>query len=197
MDYRVCDLWGLMPESIEWFIEDQALSPSYDIGSSPPVFSKLSFFLSLHVCRRSSLLTGGGDGGGAKSDYGKKAWPSINHLVLYSIRLYGMCFLLFQKLLDGEHARSKAPQHSFRYRSPLYSFLLPMSQLESLSGRVRFRLWYHCTLAVTRAHLQLGGSLYFPSVVSVGNFEAMYISWRFFHRTWDWVSAIQFHNSKK
>ncbi len=51
-------------------------------GSSPAPypspFSKLSFFLSLPICRRSSLLTGEG-GGGAKSNDGEKAWSSMNH----------------------------------------------------------------------------------------------------------------------
>ncbi len=55
-------------------------------GSSPtcsphyPV-SKLSIFLSLPVCRRSSIVTwdGGGGGGGAKSCDRQKAWSSIYH----------------------------------------------------------------------------------------------------------------------
>ncbi len=46
--------------------------------------SELSQFLSLPVCRRSSLLTGkGGRGGrGAESHDRKKSWPSINRLIL-------------------------------------------------------------------------------------------------------------------
>ncbi len=44
---------------------------------SSPV-SKLSIFLSLPVCRQSSLLTGEG-GGWEKSNDGEKAWSSINH----------------------------------------------------------------------------------------------------------------------
>ncbi len=58
-------------------------------GSSPTPFPPLLsasclFFLSLPVCRRSSLLTGegGGGGGGAKSYDGEKAWLSINHSIL-------------------------------------------------------------------------------------------------------------------
>jgi hypothetical protein len=55
-------------------------------GSSPtcspyyPV-SKVSIFLSLPVCRRSSIVTwdGGGGGGGAKSCDRQKAWSSIYH----------------------------------------------------------------------------------------------------------------------
>ncbi len=50
------------PVSIEWFIEDQAFFRSYCSAPRPPPspspFSKLSLFLSLPVCRRSSLLTG-------------------------------------------------------------------------------------------------------------------------------------------
>ncbi len=54
------------PESIQCKIEYQAFSPSYDLAPSPspplsdsPV-NKLSLFLSLPVCRQSSLLTEGG-----------------------------------------------------------------------------------------------------------------------------------------
>ncbi len=45
---------------------------------------KLPLFLSLHVCRRSILLTGEGGGGGrwAKSYGREKARPSINHSIL-------------------------------------------------------------------------------------------------------------------
>ncbi len=53
-------------EGIEWFIENQAFSPSYDLAPPP---SRPSF-VSLPVCRRKSLLTGeegGGAWGGAKS----------------------------------------------------------------------------------------------------------------------------------
>jgi hypothetical protein len=49
----------------------------------PPPISKLPFFLSLLVCRQSSLLTGEGEGGrcGAESYHRKNAWPSKNHLI--------------------------------------------------------------------------------------------------------------------
>ncbi len=53
-------------EGIEWFVEDLAFSLSYDMAPHPPPppFSKLSLFLSLPVCRLSSLQTGeGGEGG--------------------------------------------------------------------------------------------------------------------------------------
>jgi hypothetical protein len=50
----------------------------------PSAISMLSLFLSLHVCRRSSLLTerGKGDVRGAISYDRGKAWPSINHSIL-------------------------------------------------------------------------------------------------------------------
>ncbi len=51
-----------LPENIEWFIEDHAFSPSYDLAPpNPPAhLQKLSLFLSLPVCRLSRLLTGEG-----------------------------------------------------------------------------------------------------------------------------------------
>ncbi len=48
----------------------------------PPPVSKLSLYLSLPLCRRSSLLTGGGGRGAKSYDDGEKAWPSINHSIL-------------------------------------------------------------------------------------------------------------------
>jgi hypothetical protein len=59
-------------------IEDQAFSSSSDLAPpSPPLVSKLAFFLSLPVCRRSSFLTDREGGeccvGGAKSYNDEKA----------------------------------------------------------------------------------------------------------------------------
>jgi hypothetical protein len=57
---------------------------------SPSPVSKLSLFLNLPVCGRSSLLTGEGkpEGGrDAKSCDREKAWPSINNLILCDIRV--------------------------------------------------------------------------------------------------------------
>jgi hypothetical protein len=51
----------------------------------PPPGSVLSLFLSLHVCRRSSLLTGeGGDlvVGEEPKQTPKRPWPSNNHSML-------------------------------------------------------------------------------------------------------------------
>jgi hypothetical protein len=71
------------------YIEDQAFLRLYDLAPRPspsplsPV-SKLPLFLTLPVCRRSSLLTGGWGGGGcgAESHDCKKTWPSINRSAL-------------------------------------------------------------------------------------------------------------------
>ncbi len=68
-------------------IEDRAFLRSYDSAPRPPSpIGKLSLFLSVPVCRRSSLLTGeevGREvGRGAKSCDRKKAWPSVNHWIL-------------------------------------------------------------------------------------------------------------------
>jgi hypothetical protein len=67
------------PESIEGFIEDQALLLLYDcllLHPLPPSpVRKLSLFLSLPVCRRVSLVMG--EGG-----RGEKAWSSVNNSVL-------------------------------------------------------------------------------------------------------------------
>ncbi len=60
------------PESIKWFIEDEGFSPSHD--SAPPhpfnplaPLSSASCLSSLHVCCRSSLLTGVGGRGYGRS----------------------------------------------------------------------------------------------------------------------------------
>jgi hypothetical protein len=80
----------------------QAFSLSYDLAPPPqpppsPV-SKMSFFISLPVCRWSSLLVGmeGGEGGGgAKSYDGEQALSSINHSILSGRRRWrtGMQFI--------------------------------------------------------------------------------------------------------
>ncbi len=77
----------LYEESIEWFIEEKAVSPSYDLAPPPPPPtvppSPVSRFDRRHTGRlrkRDDLLTGeeGGGGGGAKSFDGEKAWSSLN-----------------------------------------------------------------------------------------------------------------------
>ncbi len=81
------------PESIEWFIEDQASLRSHDSAPRPPpsppspVSRCLSF--SSFLCHVSPVdLTDGrgGSGRGAKSENRKKAWPSINHSVLSDLQ---------------------------------------------------------------------------------------------------------------
>ncbi len=68
-----------MPESIDCFINDQAFLSSYDLAPPPHphyTISKLSNFLSLPMCRRSSILMGEwgvGGGRGCKSYDGEKA----------------------------------------------------------------------------------------------------------------------------
>jgi hypothetical protein len=70
-------------ESIELLIEDQRVSPSYDLASPPPFLSppsrvsNLSLFLGQEV----------GRGGTRAYDEGKKIWSSINHSVLYGSAL--------------------------------------------------------------------------------------------------------------
>jgi hypothetical protein len=74
---------GVVPESIEGFIEAQVFMQSVP---RPPrqqvVYISQPFF----SCVSSVPLTDGrgqeGDGRGAKSYYRKKAWPSLNHLIL-------------------------------------------------------------------------------------------------------------------
>ncbi len=74
-------LWPLcnQPKSIEWFIEDQALSPSYDMAAP----------LSLSRCSRVSPveLTDGKEGKGWEELNHTSAsfWSSINHPILAEI----------------------------------------------------------------------------------------------------------------
>ncbi len=72
--------WKFRPESIKWFIENQALLPSDDLAPPPPGPSpvgKMSLFLSLPVCRRSSLLRAG------RGDE-----PITNHMTARMLVLY-------------------------------------------------------------------------------------------------------------
>ncbi len=70
----------------EWFIEDQAFLPLYDLAPPPlphPLSHQLPLFLNLPVCRWSSLWMGerGGGGRGAKSYDGEKEWSSNKHSI--------------------------------------------------------------------------------------------------------------------
>ncbi len=76
--------------SVVWYGSSPAPSPSF-------LVSKLSLFLSLLVCRQTSLPTGegGGEWGWRRSHItvydGEKAWSSINHSIL-SDRAYPRSF---------------------------------------------------------------------------------------------------------
>ncbi len=79
-------------ESIEWFTEDQASSPWYDLAPPPPspistVNSTGDTHEDLHVERDTTCCQEGGRGI-AKSYVGKKAWSSINHLILSAIGIH-------------------------------------------------------------------------------------------------------------
>jgi hypothetical protein len=81
---------GENAESIEWFIEYQALFRSYDLVPRPPLpsypISKLSLFLSLPVCHRPVELTDGRFSGRrwARSQIkrSRENLPSMNHSIL-------------------------------------------------------------------------------------------------------------------
>ncbi len=72
-------------ESIEWFIEDQAFSPSYDLApcSLPPPPSATCLSFSVFLCvADGAYWRESGVGWGANSYDGEKAWYSINHSIL-------------------------------------------------------------------------------------------------------------------
>ncbi len=74
--------------SIEWFIEDQAFSPSIIwLLSLLPLLSISCLSFSVFLCCQSSLLRGEGGGGGAKSDDSEKAWSFINHSMRSGLHL--------------------------------------------------------------------------------------------------------------
>ncbi len=89
--YLRISVWHPAPESIKWFTEDQAFSPSYDVAPRPPPSpSPVSNIDRRHTGRlrmRDKLLTGeGGRGWGeAYPDDGEKAWFSINHSILSAL----------------------------------------------------------------------------------------------------------------
>ncbi len=86
-------------ESIEWFLEVQAFSPSYEYWivsfPIPPPVIELSILLSLPVCRRQR-----GKGVGSKIiQHGDKVWSSITQSILSGsmliLRLYVRSCSLF------------------------------------------------------------------------------------------------------
>ncbi len=91
---------GLQPESIEWFIEDQAFSPSCDLVPPPPPSPPCSVCISStgeaqEDWEKRKLVNeeGRGGGGSAKSYDDEKAWSSINYLYSRAIAIYsgGVC----------------------------------------------------------------------------------------------------------
>ncbi len=79
--------WG-MSEGIECFTEDQAFLQSNDSGPRPPPSRPLSrqqiTSLSQSSCLSPVELILTGEGGrGAKSYDRERAWPSINHSILF------------------------------------------------------------------------------------------------------------------
>jgi hypothetical protein len=71
-------------ESVEWFIEEQTFSPSYDM-TRPPLSLQQVVSLSQSCCVSLVELTygkrAGGVGGGAKSYDGENSWSFINHSI--------------------------------------------------------------------------------------------------------------------
>ncbi len=137
-DKQLHSLQQVDPESILWFIEDQAFSPSYDLALPPPLLSSPFPSISLSGDTQEDWerettwwqereVEGGG--GGAKSYEGEKAWCSINHSILPGLTWAG-----------GGEGMSQLPLVLTR---PLPTFYLcflwlkkPMSQ--SLSSLVTF-----------------------------------------------------------
>ncbi len=92
---KICKIYSFkiscyMPESVEYFVEDLAFSPSYQLAPSPPPppyqpvvsFSQSSCVSQAELTKRK----GRGEGwGGAKSYDGGKAWSSINHSILSAL----------------------------------------------------------------------------------------------------------------
>ncbi len=80
------DAHGAGSESIEWFIEDQAILSLYDSAPFyPPPHTLLSascLSFSVFLCVSPVELTDGRVGGKAKLYDGEKAWSSIKHSIL-------------------------------------------------------------------------------------------------------------------
>ncbi len=75
---------ALRPESIQWFIADQAFSLSYDLSPPPPPShppaSKLYRRITGRLIKRANLLTGDGEGGWGRGKSSGKS--SIKHSIL-------------------------------------------------------------------------------------------------------------------
>jgi hypothetical protein len=101
-----------LPESSEWFIEDQAFSPSYDLAPflPPSPDNKLSLFLSIPACRRSSVFS---TGEGMRSQIIRrreslvlcKSFSTLcprPTLINLTIPLQRKCLILLQNILQSE-----------------------------------------------------------------------------------------------
>jgi hypothetical protein len=77
-----------MSESIEWFRENQAFSPLYDLAPPHPLpCQQVDSISESSGVSPTELTEGGGggeggSGGGAKSSDCEKAWSSIYHSIL-------------------------------------------------------------------------------------------------------------------
>ncbi len=80
-----------LAESVEWFMEDQAFSQSYDLDPPTPTpsspVSKLYRRHTERLRKRDNLLTREGEGGGrgSKSYDSETAWSSINNSILSAL----------------------------------------------------------------------------------------------------------------
>ncbi len=95
------DFFRLIPESIEWFTEDQDFTALRMIrllahppsSSLLPSASCLSLSVFLGVAGRAFWREKGEGGGGAKLYDLEKAWPSINHSILSARSLLNFLFI--------------------------------------------------------------------------------------------------------
>ncbi len=96
-------LVSVQSERIERFIEGPSILAVVWFASTPALspfpVSKSSLFLSVPVCRRSSLLTGRGVGEGAGVEPNYKAWLSINRSIL---SWYGTLAFTIQWLISRQ-----------------------------------------------------------------------------------------------
>ncbi len=165
---------------IEWFIGNQAFSPSvwfmiqllaHTIPTSP--VSKLSLFLSLPVCRRSRLLTAEAEGGGqgAKSYDGEKAWSStiLNHSILSDTMAYPLV-----KLVGIGSTIPRVYQRTVRLPSDIF-----------FSAKINILLYFHTVYSTCVDNM--------PRQVLVSPFCFHRIR-VFFHRTLMYFNRKWLHN---
>ncbi len=89
--YTYWILCAITAEIIEWFIEDQAFSPSYGLTPPPPPPFPARPAIHSKTEKERQLITDGRGGaggrgrGGAKSHNCKKAWSSINRSIISDV----------------------------------------------------------------------------------------------------------------